>query len=297
MRRYWPFVLPLGILIYILFFTAQQPETAAIVTVAAVFVAAAVSRETRPALRRSIDVFANAGRSLLDLIVITAAAGLIIGVLSITGLGFSLGLGIVEASGGNLALLLALAAVTALILGMGMPTTAVYILMATLIAPALVKAGIEPIAAHLFVLYFGVLSMITPPICLASFTAASIAGARFMKTGWESVRLGFVTFLVPLLFVSSPALLLQSDDAMEIALALATGFAGCVFVAAAFEGFLASALSIPARLASGLAGLFLMLPEGENVAGPWAGYSDTAGMTLAAALVLWLALRRRATPR
>ncbi len=294
LARYWPFLVPIGVLIYFLFFTGLQADAAAIWTTATIFLAAAVRKETRPGWREILGVLEATGQALLDLIAITAAAGFVIGVLSISGLGFSLSLAIVQMSGGNTALLLLMTAVTALVLGMGMPTTAVYILMATLIAPALIKAGINPYAAHLFVLYYGVLSMITPPVCLASFTAASIARAGFMDTGWQSVKLGFVTFLVPLLFVASPALLLQGSDTVEIVRALVTGFAGCIFVAAGFEGFLNRILNWPQRVLSFVAGVALMLPEGEKVSGFWAGYSDKVGAALALALVAWLFMAQKA---
>ncbi|MGE3245830.1 MAG: TRAP transporter permease [Beijerinckiaceae bacterium] len=288
LAKYWPFLVPIAALIYFLFFTGLQADAAAIWTTVVIFAAAMVRKETRPDWRKLLEVLEATGRSLLDLIAITGAAGFVIGVLSISGLGFSLSLAIVQLSGGNIAVLLALTAFTALVLGMGMPTTAVYILMATLIAPALVKAGINPFAAHLFVLYYGVLSMITPPVCLASFTAASIARAGFMDTGWQSVKLGFVTFLVPLLFVASPALLLQGDSKVEIVRALVTGFAGCVFVAAGFEGFLGRVLNAAQRVLAFVAGIALMLPEGEKVSGFWAGYSDKTGAALAVLLLVWL---------
>ena len=293
LKRYWPFLLPLVILIYFLFFTGYQAEAAAIFTTVIIFAAAMVKKETRPDWRAILGVLEATGRALLDLIAITAAAGFLIAVLSITGLGFSLGLAIVELSGDNLAVLLILSAVTALVLGMGMPTTAVYILMATLIAPALITAGVQPIAAHLFVLYYGVLSMITPPVCLASFTAASIARAGYMHTGFESMKLGFVTFLVPMLFVASPALLLQGGSALEIVRAITTGFAGCVFVAAGFEAYLLRVLSTWERIVSFVAGVLLMLPEGESVTGFWTGYSDKLGLAMAVGLVAWLYWRAR----
>lgn len=290
--RYWPFLLPIAALVYFLFFTGLQAETAALAVTAIIFLAACIKAETRPGWRDIVGVLEASGKALLDLIVITAAAGFLIGVLSITGLGFSLGLAIVDLSGGSLPILLILTALTALVLGMGMPTTAVYILMATLIAPALITAGVLPIAAHLFVLYYGVLSMITPPVCLASFTAASIAKAGYMHTGWESVRLGFVTFLVPMLFVASPTLLLQGGTTMELILALITGFSGCVFVAAGFEGYMVRNLVTWERVVAFCAGIALMLPEGQNVSGFWTGYSDKLGAVVAIALLIWIYMRR-----
>jgi len=293
LARYWQFLLPLFVLIYVLFFTGQPPEIAAILATVATFAAAAVKAESRAKLARTVDLFADTGKSLLDLVVITASAGMIIGILSTTGLGFSIGLAILKMSGEGVVILLLLAALMALVLGMGMPTTAVYILMASLIAPALVKAGIAEVNAHLFVLYYGVLSMITPPVCFASFAAASIAGAGYMRTGLEAMKLGFVVFLVPFLFVFSPELVLQSDDTVATVRAIATGLAGCVFIAAAFEGYLIGRLGVLARAVSAVAGVSLMIPDSGAWAGLFAGRTDLFGLVVAAALVAWLLVRRR----
>src|SRR5690606_3170610 len=131
------------------------------------------------------------------------AAGIVIGVLSISGAGFQLTLGLVQIGQGNLFLLLALAAIVCIILGMGLPTVGVYVLLAALVAPSLVEVGVQPIAAHMFVMYFGMMSMITPPICIAAFAAASVAGADAMRTGFTATRFGWTAFIVPFLFVYS----------------------------------------------------------------------------------------------
>jgi TRAP-type uncharacterized transport system fused permease subunit len=129
-------------------------------------------------------------------------------------------------------------------------------------------------------------------VCLASFTAASIAKAGYMHTGWESVRLGFVTFLVPMLFVASPTLLLQGGTTIELIMALITGFSGCVFVAAGFEGYMLRNLVTWERVVAFCAGIALMLPEGQNVSGFWTGYSDKLGAVVAVALLGWIYMRR-----
>ena len=142
---------------------------------------------------------------------ITAAAGFIIGVLNISGLSFALTLLLVQVGSGNLWLLLFLAAIVSIILGMGMPTVGVYVLLAALVAPAMVKIGLSPMASHMFVMYFGMMSMITPPVALAAYAAASLAHTDPMKTGWTAVRFGWIAFIIPFLFIRSPSLLLEGS--------------------------------------------------------------------------------------
>ena len=129
--------------------------------------------------------------------------------LQLTGLGFTLTLTLLNVGQNSAILLLVLTAIVSIILGMGMPTTAVYVLLAVLVGPAFSKLGILPIAAHLFIFYFGMLSMVTPPVCLASYAAASIGKTDPMRTGWEAMRLCAIAYIVPFLFVFSPALLLR----------------------------------------------------------------------------------------
>lgn len=165
------------------------------------------------------------GRSSADVIVIGAMAGVIIGLLDKTGLGQGLTLILSAVGQNNLVVLLGLTAVISIILGMGMPTSAIYLLLATMIAPSLVHLGVHPIAAHMFVLYFGLMSMITPPVALAAFAAASLAGANAMATGFTAVRLGWIAYVIPFVFVLSPALLMQGD-AIHIAIGARAGRAG-----------------------------------------------------------------------
>lgn len=296
-RTYWPFLAPLILLILLLFVWRWRPEQAAFASLVLVFVAALVVRDRPVGLGALFDVLQGAGRSLLEIVAITAGAGIIIGVLSATGLGFSLGLSIAEAAGQMLFLLLIIAAATAILFGMGMPTTAVYVLMATLIAPALVAAGVEQLAAHLFVLYFGVLSMITPPVCLASFTAASMAGASFMRTGWESLRFGLVAFIVPFIFVAAPSLLLQDGNYLVAGRAFVTAVFGCLFLAAAVEGYLLYSLRWPMRVLSLLTGLMLVTPEGGANMVTFNLPTDRIGIALAVvtmALAWWQSRSARA---
>ncbi|MCH2559294.1 MAG: TRAP transporter fused permease subunit [Alcanivorax sp.] len=297
LRRYWPFLLPIALLLVILFALRWTPEKAAFASLVATFVAAAMVGEHKVGPRAIIGIFEAAGKSLLEIIAITAAAGVIVGVLSITGLSFSLGLSIADMAGPLPIVLLLMAAVTAILFGMGMPTTAVYVLMATLIAPSLVAAGFDPLASHLFVLYFGVLSMITPPVCLASFAAASMAGAPFMRSGWQSVRFGATAFLVPFVFVACPPLLLHGDMAggewLAAGLAFVTAMLGFLMIAAAIEAYLFHGIAWPTRILAGLSGLMLIIPEGGALKIFHGIPTDSIGMVLAVVLVMFCWVRSR----
>src|SRR5690606_24713365 len=151
------------------------------------------------------------GFGALDIVVICAGAGIVIGVLSISGLGFSLTMTLVQLGKGSLLLLLGLAAVVCIILGMGLPTAGVYVPRAALVAPASVELGVNPLAAHLYVMYFGLLSFVTPPVAVAAFAAASIAKADPLRTAIQSMRFGWTAYVVPVLFVFSPALIMHGE--------------------------------------------------------------------------------------
>lgn len=284
LRKYWPFLVPIVLLILLLFIWRWRPEQAAFASVLAVLAATLVVGEQSVGPRALLGVFRSAGRSLLEIVTITAAAGIIVGILSLTGLSFSLALTIVDVAGSSLLILLVITAVMAIVFGMGMPTTAVYVLMAMLVAPALIQAGIQPLAAHMFVLYFGVLSMITPPVCLASFTAASMTGAPFMRTGCQSVRFGAVAFIVPFMFVMSPALLLQGDDWLAMAWVVVISLMAVALLSVAFEGYLFRTLGGLVRVLSFLAGLALIIPD--SLDNRFLAQVPTYGIGLVLALVV-----------
>ena len=149
------------------------------------------------------------GRTFAELVGILAGCGLLIGAFSLTGVVSSLANDLLRIAGNNAMLLLAMTAVTSLVLGLGLTTTACYIFLAILVGPALEKVGLNKMAVHMFVFYWGMLSAITPPVAIASFAAAGIAGAPPMKTGWESMRVGSIIYFLPFFFVLNPALVLQ----------------------------------------------------------------------------------------
>lgn len=283
------FVLPFAALIHALFVLRWQPDRAALAA-AVVLVASALVfgyRGNRPGPWVFLRGLVGAGHAAVEILLISAASGIVIGVLNVTGLSFNLTYALVQLGGGSLAVLLALSAMVCIVLGMGLPTLGVYVLLATLVAPALIQLGVEPIAAHLYVLYFGMMSMITPPIALAAFTAAAIAEARPMATGLAAVRFGWTAYVIPVLFVFSPTLLMIGAP-LDIGLALLTATVGVWLVSAALAGYLGTRLSAPMRLGLAAAGLLALVPAG---AFPGAALGDLLG-TLAGFALAGVALRR-----
>jgi len=214
---------------------------------------------------------------MLEIGVISSAAGLIIGIVSLTGLGFTFSQVLVNLAGGSTLLLLILGAVGAIILGMGMTVTAAYILMVILIAPALIQLGVAPLNAHMFVFYFAVMSFLTPPICLAVYAAASLAGADMMKTAFQAIKLGIAAYIVPFLFAYHPSLLLQGNI-IEVIHAVITAIIGISLVAIGIEGFLFRKLNWVKRVLLILGGLGCMIPG-------WR--SDLIGLVMGIPIIFW----------
>ena len=279
------FLLPFVVLIVALFTYNVAPELAALWSALALIVLALAFgyRGRRPRLSALLDTVRETGIAVLDIILITAAAGLVIGVLGISGLGFNMTLALVTIGGGNLYLLLVLSALVCIILGMGLPTVGVYVLLAALVAPALVEVGVLPIAAHLYVMYFGMMSMITPPVAIAAYAAAGLAGADPIRTGLESVRLGWSAYIVPLLFVLSPTLILRGP-ADSVAIAVVTASLGIWLVSIAVVGYFMRPVPAFRRLLFATAGLLALIPAG---AFPGAEITDVAGAALGAALIAY----------
>lgn len=262
MAEGWHFLLPFAVLLYALFGMRMDPEDSALLASLAIIAAGFLRGYggTRLTLRSLGQVFVDTGTSMVDLILVVAAAGFVIGVLNVTGLGFALTLMLVETVGSSILLLLLISAIVCIVLGMGMPTSGVYVLLASLVAPSLVEAGIEPIAAHLFILYFGMMSMITPPVALAAFAAATISGAGALATGISAMRMGWAAFILPFAFVSTPALLFAGAWQDMVVASLLTAL-GIGTVTVAIVGYWRRALGIVTRAAFLLLGL-LTLPLG-----------------------------------
>ena len=288
----WYFPIPFVVLVYALFWLNYEPETAGLLATVVAMVLAIAFRFNGKRLGAG-DLYImlrETGLSVLDLFMIGAAAGIIIGTLSYSGLGFTLTLVLLRLAGGDLMALLVLSAIASIILGMGMPTIGVYILLATLVAPALIQMKIDPMAAHMFIMYYGCLSMITPPVAIAAFAAANLAGTDPMRTGYAAMRFGWTVFVIPFLFVFSGTLLMKGNPFLII-LDFAAAIAGVWFISAAMMGYSVRHMGRLDRLSYGVTGLCLLLPLEAVGAGRWI---NLAGVCLAVALFFWERGRRRA---
>jgi TRAP transporter 4TM/12TM fusion protein len=290
LKRSLSFVGPLAVLIVWMFFLNRRPEEAGLLAGAAALIIGFLTPGLRLGWQEITKIFLNAGRGMLEIAAITGLAGVVIGVLQLTGLGFTLTLTLLNIGESNALLLLVLTAIVSMILGMGMPTTAVYVLLAVLVAPGLSKLGIVPIAAHLFIFYFGMLSMITPPVCLASYAAASIGKTDPVRTGWEGMRLCAIAYVVPFLFVFSPSLLLIGHW-WEVVLSIVTAIIGAILLGIGVVGHLFRPVGVIKRILFLLAATGLLIPivhSGKFATLTWA--SNGIGLALAGLLVLteWL---------
>jgi TRAP transporter 4TM/12TM fusion protein len=260
LQENWPFVIPFCVLIYTLFIMWMEAEPAgllsALVTVVLGFL---LRKKTKMAFKKILSILRDAGQGMLEIGVTAAGAGIIIGILSITGLAFTFSTVLVNLAKGNLFLLLLLSAICASILGMGMTVTAAYLLTVVLAAPALTALGLSPLLAHFFVFYYGVLSFLTPPVCLAAYAAASLAGANMIQTAFQSMRLGIAAYIVPFIFAYKPALLLVGSP-VNIIEGCITALIGISFIGIGFEGFLLRSLQVWKRGIFILGGLILMVP-------------------------------------
>ena len=233
----------------------------------------------------------DTGKAALDIILIGAAAGMVVGALNISGISFGLTLQLIAIAGENLFVLLVLTALISIILGMGMPTVSVYVLTASLLAPSIIKLGVSPMAAHMFVMYFGMLSMITPPVAIAAYAAANIARVPGWNAGWMAVVIGWSTFFIPFLFVTQPSMLMDGTWG-EIAWNLSRNLLGIFIGTAGIVGFAFGRLSTPLRIAFGTAAVAILIPPHVFAGSQWLDWAGLAGAV--ALLVLnWMSGRVR----
>jgi TRAP transporter 4TM/12TM fusion protein len=287
----WYFPLPFIVLVYALVQWGWQAEHAALLATAVLIVLSLAFgyKGERVPPGDIVKAIVSTGGTVVDLILICAVAGMFIGILNISGLAFGMTLQLLEITGQNLPMMLLVTAGMAVLLGLGLPTVGVYIIMATLIAPALVKVGVAPMAAHMFLLYFGVMSMVTPPVALSAFAAANIAGADVDKTGWTATRIGWAAYIVPFLFAVSPSLLMQGDP-LTIVWAVFTAALGIWMGTIGVVGFYSAALAIVPRVLFLAAGVLLLIPS-DAFRG--AIFTDIAGLVLGGALLAREILRQR----
>jgi len=282
----WHFLVPIAFLVFALMYpelSTLTPEKAAIYSTAILIVLAMIFgyRGKRLGVMDMLKAIMETGRVSLDIILIGAAAGVMVGIMSISGLAFSMTIQLLTLAAGNIFLLLLLIAVLAFILGIGLPTVSVYILTATLLAPALVKLGVTPMAAHMFVMYNGILSMITPPVAFAAYAAANIARTDGWTTGWIACVVGWSTFILPFLFVLTPSLLMDGSWT-EIVLNFSRVTFGIWLGTIAAVGFSFARLNPVGRAIYAVISLAVVLPPETFTGAIWI---NVAGVTAAIVLL------------
>lgn len=270
--RYFYLLLPLVLLVYLIAI-GKTVRFASCYAVIALILMTSIQKESRMNFRQILETFIDGAVSAIIVAIPCAIAGIIVGILSYTSLGLTISSLISKMAGDQLWLALILSMILVIIMGMGMPTSAAYIMSATLLAPAMTKIGVELIVAHFFIFYFANLSMITPPVALASYTAAGVAKTPFWETGIEAFKYSFIIFLIPYVFVYNPALLGLGSPA-EIVMAVIPAVVGLWTVAIAMIGFMKEKLTTPTRIFLICIGLLMIIPE---------TVTSVVGMILAAA--------------
>ncbi len=257
----WPYLFSLAMLIYMLLFMRLESYAPYYATLVLLFISL-FKRNYRFNVKRAIALLSNLTTSVANLVAILAGIGLVVGGLSYTGVAGAFSRELLLYAGGSIPLMLAAGAVTSFVLGMGMTVSACYIFLSILLAPALVAAGLNPLASHLFILYWGMLSYITPPVAIAAITAAGVAGAPAGKTGLYAMRLGSILFVLPFLFVLNPSLILQGD-LLKILTSAFTAITAMWLLASTAEGYLyrVGIITWPVRLIVLAAGLTMIYPE------------------------------------
>jgi len=243
----WPYLLPIVVVFIALLVMKVSTNRAALMGIATTLIVPLVARGGHITRKNFIQALKSGADSSLGIISSCAVAGMIIGCLALTGLGIKIGNMLLFLSGGHTFPLLVAAMILSIILGMGLPTAPAYIVASSVVGPALVKVGIPMFNAHLFILYFAVLAMVTPPVALASYTAAGIAGAKASEVGWEGIKMTFAGFVVPYMFIYGPALLLEGS-ATIISITILTASLGVVFLGTSIQGYLFGSLGLFQRI-------------------------------------------------
>jgi len=283
----WFYIISFAVLLYIAIWMWREAQ-APWVAIAVLLALNLLHKEKRMTLKAFWAFAEDTGKFMGELSAILAAVGLIIGGLMVTGVAHAFASEVVSFAGGNMILLLVLGAFTSLILGMGLTITACYIFLALVMAPALVSAGYNPLAVHLFIMYWGMISFITPPVALGSFAAASLAGAPFFQTGFQAMRLGLPIYFLPFFFVLNPALICHGT-LWEVLYATIGCALGIGLIASALGGYLVKLgrlSGVGSRSFIFISGFLLAMPEWRT---------DIIGLILGVVTILILGLKKKAS--
>jgi len=293
LKQGWIYLAPIFLLLYLLFSEGMRVERAAIYA-SIVMAALGLFKRANFSWRNLIEaVTVGVGKEMVPILLVSAAAGLVIGSLNISGLAFTITLLLTQVGeNAGIFVMLLITAVLAIVMGMGLPTSAVYVLLSVVLGPALVKMGIEPLAAHMFIFYLGMMSFLTPPVAISSYTAAAIAKTDMWTTSVDAIRIGASGYLLPFMFVLNPALLLYGS-VTEILYAVATIVLSGAYLSWAAEGSVGEYLLSRAERA-----LTLVLALAIGTSTLWLGTESAFNLAvLAAGLLLIFAFRRMAAAR
>ena len=269
---------PLVLLIYLVGTSTRSIQYAASLSIVACIFVTLFSRETRITPKRLLEALAAGGQGTITVAAACGVAGIIAGTITMTGLANMMINGIVALAGNHVIIALFLTMLCCIVLGMGVPTTANYCIMAATCAPILIRMGVPAVAAHFFVFYFGIVADLTPPVALAAYAGAAIAQANPMKTALTATKLAIGAFIVPYVFALNPAMLFVDTTAVEVIVISITSFVGIFAVAAALEGYLFHHMPWYLRIASLVGGLLLIYPG---------VVTDVAGLTLVGLMTLF----------
>lgn len=276
-------VFPIIVMLYVLIVMQASPIKAALWSIVAAIITSWLRNYTRIDAADVIKALYQGSRRTMPVAAACISAGIIVAIIASTGIGARIGNGLLIIAGESVLLSLIVTMVVCIILGMGLPSVAAYVVAQSVMAPALIQVGVAPLAAHLFIFYFAIISAITPPIALAAFAGAGIAGANPFETAWQALRFGAAAFVVPYMFVYGPALLLETD-VLTTLMALVTAALGIYLLAASIQGYLLTVASYFLRLITFASALAFMMPGWQ---------SDAVGLGVSTVVITYQWRRRR----
>ena len=274
--------IPLIVIVYLLV-TGYTPMRAALVAIVLSIAVSCLRKNTRISVKDVVKGLESGARGVLGVAIACASAGIIIGVVTKTGVGLKLASGLLALSGGYLLPTMFFTMITSLVLGMGVPTTANYVITSTIAAPALLQLGVPTLAAHMFVFYFGIIADVTPPVALAAYAASGISGGKPLMTGVNASKLAIAAFIIPYVFVMSPELLMINATAGGLLIAVVTAILGMVGVSSSLIGYLADKSTMLERVMQFVSGILMIIPG---------TLTDIPGFILFL-IVVFLQIRRR----
>ncbi|MBQ8510267.1 MAG: TRAP transporter fused permease subunit [Clostridia bacterium] len=278
-------LLPMVILIYLVTSNTKTIQSAAAIAIVAAIAVSLINKDNRMTPKRFLEALAAGGQGTISVAAACGIAGIIAGTITMTGLANTIINGIVELAGSQVIIALFLTMICCIVLGMGVPTTANYCIMAATCAPILVRMGVPLVAAHFFVFYFGIVADLTPPVALAAYAGAAIAQSNPMKTAMQSTKLAIAAFVVPYAFALNPVMLfIDVQGPMQVVLIVITSLVGIFGISAALEGHILAHMNPIQRILSAAGGLLLIDPN---------TITDVVGIALVLLVVVWQVLQKR----